>query len=236
MTSVANVRETPYLKSSQVTALPSSHLTPSLSVNFQVLAPSSTVPVSVARSGIGVVGLLGVGRDRERHQAAVDQPAEVRTSRRRGRCAAGPCARTGVGQCSRASRPWPPALRAAPAAAVGCRRHSGQATAMRRCSRDCERPLLDSWPLPLLLMCVAPKLGGTFGNAALPKTGGGVLPVGLGVEGVAEAVAEQVEADDDDRDQEGRGEEEREVRRRVVDRVLRMLPSVGVGGLMPTPR
>ncbi len=51
MTSVANVRETPYLMSSQVMGVPSSNVTPSLRVNVQVFAPSDDVPVSLARSG-----------------------------------------------------------------------------------------------------------------------------------------------------------------------------------------
>ena len=50
MTSCANVRETPYLTSSHVIALPSSNVTPSRSVNFQTLPVASGVPVSVARS------------------------------------------------------------------------------------------------------------------------------------------------------------------------------------------
>ena len=59
MTSVANTREAPYLKSSHVTGLPSSHFTPSLSVNFQTLPPCDEVPVSVARSGTGVFDTFG---------------------------------------------------------------------------------------------------------------------------------------------------------------------------------
>ena len=59
MTSVANTREAPYLKSSHVMALPSSHLTPSLTVNFQVLEPLLAVPASVARSAVGVDASLG---------------------------------------------------------------------------------------------------------------------------------------------------------------------------------
>ena len=50
MMSVAKVREIPYLKSSHVTSLPSSHFMPSLRVNSQVLPPSGVVPVSVAAS------------------------------------------------------------------------------------------------------------------------------------------------------------------------------------------
>ena len=59
MTSVANVREMPYLKSSQVTGLPSSHVTPSRIVNSQVFASSDMVPVSVAMSGIPVTASAG---------------------------------------------------------------------------------------------------------------------------------------------------------------------------------
>ena len=54
MTSVANEREAPYLKSSHVIGLPSCHFTPSLTVNCQTLPPSDEVPVSVARSGTAV--------------------------------------------------------------------------------------------------------------------------------------------------------------------------------------
>ena len=50
MTSVANVRDTPYLTSSHVTSEPSSHLTPSRMVNDHSVASSFAVPVSVARS------------------------------------------------------------------------------------------------------------------------------------------------------------------------------------------
>ena len=55
MTSLANTREVPYLTSSQVMSEPSSHFTPSFNVNFQTLPPWLDVPVSVARSGTGVV-------------------------------------------------------------------------------------------------------------------------------------------------------------------------------------
>ena len=55
MTSVANTRDAPYLKSSHVIGWPSSHLTPSLIVYDQVLPPSESVPTSVARSGTGVL-------------------------------------------------------------------------------------------------------------------------------------------------------------------------------------
>ena len=47
----------PYLKSAQVTGVPSCHLMPSLSVNAQVLAPSVDVPRSVAASGMIVLAL-----------------------------------------------------------------------------------------------------------------------------------------------------------------------------------
>ena len=62
MTSVANMREAPYLKSSHVIGWPSSHLTPSLTVNDQTLPPSDEVPVSVARSATGVLATSRVGR------------------------------------------------------------------------------------------------------------------------------------------------------------------------------
>jgi hypothetical protein len=58
MTSVANERETPYFRSSHVIGLPSCHFTPSLSVNFQTWPLLLEVPVSVARSGTGVVPFL----------------------------------------------------------------------------------------------------------------------------------------------------------------------------------
>jgi hypothetical protein len=51
MTSVANVRETPYLMSAQVIGDPSWNETPSRSVNDQVFLSSLAVPRSVARSG-----------------------------------------------------------------------------------------------------------------------------------------------------------------------------------------
>ena len=54
ITSVANVRETPYFTSSQVTAEPSSKVTPSRRVNSQVLLPFEARPVSVAISGTTV--------------------------------------------------------------------------------------------------------------------------------------------------------------------------------------
>ena len=54
MTSVAKVREMPYLTSAQVTGLPSCHLASSRIVNFHVLPPSDMVPVSVARSGVSL--------------------------------------------------------------------------------------------------------------------------------------------------------------------------------------
>ena len=66
ITSVANTREAPYLKSAQVMSLPSCHFTPSLIVNFQVFAPLLAVPVSVARSATGVLASLGsveIGND-----------------------------------------------------------------------------------------------------------------------------------------------------------------------------
>ena len=50
ITSVANVRETPYLISSQVIADPSSNVTPSRSVNSHVLLSFDARPVSVAKS------------------------------------------------------------------------------------------------------------------------------------------------------------------------------------------
>ena len=65
ITSVAKLRDAPYLKSSQVMGLPSSHLTSSLTVKDQVLPPSSVWPVSVARSATGVTpstGSLDAGR------------------------------------------------------------------------------------------------------------------------------------------------------------------------------
>src|SRR6476659_7374918 len=64
MTSVANERDMPYLKSSQVIALPSCHFTPSLIVNFHSEESALGVPVSVARSATGVLassGLVDVG-------------------------------------------------------------------------------------------------------------------------------------------------------------------------------
>ena len=51
ITSVAKVREMPYLTSSQVTFWPSCHFAVSTRVNFHVLPPSDIWPVSVARSG-----------------------------------------------------------------------------------------------------------------------------------------------------------------------------------------
>ena len=54
ITSVAKVRDTPYLKSSQVIGWPSCQIGPSLSVNDHSVASSLAWPVSVARSGIGV--------------------------------------------------------------------------------------------------------------------------------------------------------------------------------------
>ncbi len=59
ITSVAKLRDAPYLKSSHVMSLPSSHFTPSLTVKLQDLPPSVVVPVSVARSAIGVVPSTG---------------------------------------------------------------------------------------------------------------------------------------------------------------------------------
>ena len=50
MTSLANGRDTPYFTSAQVTAEPSSHVTPARSVNFHVLAAFDGTPVFVARS------------------------------------------------------------------------------------------------------------------------------------------------------------------------------------------
>ena len=58
MTSVANVRETPYLTSAQVTGVPSSNVTPSRSVNDHGVASSFGVPRSVAMSGT-IVGAVG---------------------------------------------------------------------------------------------------------------------------------------------------------------------------------
>ena len=55
MTSVAKVREMPYLTSSQVTFWPSCHFAVSTSVNFHVLPPSDIWPVSVARSGTSLL-------------------------------------------------------------------------------------------------------------------------------------------------------------------------------------
>jgi hypothetical protein len=51
MTSVAKVREMPYLTSSHVTLWPSCHVAVSTRVNVHVLPPSDIWPVSVARSG-----------------------------------------------------------------------------------------------------------------------------------------------------------------------------------------
>ncbi len=59
MTSVAKLRETPYVKSSQVTGSPSCQTGPSFTVNCHSVASAFEVPVSVARSGIGVVPLAG---------------------------------------------------------------------------------------------------------------------------------------------------------------------------------
>ena len=59
ITSVAKVRETPYLKSSQVIGWPSCQTGPSLRVNDHWVASSLDWPVSVARSGIGVEPLAG---------------------------------------------------------------------------------------------------------------------------------------------------------------------------------
>ena len=59
MTSVANVRETPYLTSSQVIGSPVWKVTPSRRVKAQVLPPSVAVPRSVARSGVSEVPSTG---------------------------------------------------------------------------------------------------------------------------------------------------------------------------------
>jgi hypothetical protein len=59
ITEVANVRETPYLTSSQVTSVPSCQVTPSRSVNAHVLPPSEAVPRSVAMSGVIEVPCFG---------------------------------------------------------------------------------------------------------------------------------------------------------------------------------
>ena len=61
MTLVANVRETPYFTSAQVIGVPSSKVTPSLSVNVHVFAPSEGLPVSVARSGTSSVDFVPSG-------------------------------------------------------------------------------------------------------------------------------------------------------------------------------
>jgi hypothetical protein len=58
MTSVAKVRDTPYLTSSHVTGEPSCHFMPLRSVNFQSLPPFIGVPVSVAMSGTSVLASL----------------------------------------------------------------------------------------------------------------------------------------------------------------------------------
>ena len=52
------MRDTPYFTSSQVTGEPSSHLTPSRTVNCHELASSFGVPVSVARSGVSSLAVV----------------------------------------------------------------------------------------------------------------------------------------------------------------------------------
>ncbi|CAB4592878.1 unannotated protein [freshwater metagenome] len=52
MTSLAQVRDTPYATSAHVIAEPSSKVEPSRNVNDQVFPPFVTVPVSVARSAV----------------------------------------------------------------------------------------------------------------------------------------------------------------------------------------
>ncbi len=59
MMSLANTREVPYWTSSQVIGLPSSHVTPSFSVNSHTEESSLGVPVSVARSATGVLATSG---------------------------------------------------------------------------------------------------------------------------------------------------------------------------------
>src|SRR4051794_14130229 len=61
ITSVANVRDTPYLMSSHLSAEPSCQLNPSLSVNDHDEASAFGVPVSVAMSGTSVVPSAGSG-------------------------------------------------------------------------------------------------------------------------------------------------------------------------------
>ena len=56
--SVAKVRETPYLTSSQVIGEPSSHFGPSLRVKDHEVASSLGVPVSVARSGVSSLAVF----------------------------------------------------------------------------------------------------------------------------------------------------------------------------------
>jgi hypothetical protein len=55
ITSVANVREMPYLTSSHLTGWPSCHLAVSTEVNFHGLATVGSWPVSVARSGTSLL-------------------------------------------------------------------------------------------------------------------------------------------------------------------------------------
>jgi len=51
----ANVRDTPYLMSAQVTGDPSCHFGPWRNVNVHVLFPALAWPVSVARSGASLL-------------------------------------------------------------------------------------------------------------------------------------------------------------------------------------
>ena len=61
ITSVANVRDTPYLTSSHVTEDPSCHVRPSRNVNVHDVASALAVPVSVAMSGTSVFAWSGSG-------------------------------------------------------------------------------------------------------------------------------------------------------------------------------
>src|SRR4029079_7384690 len=55
----AKDRSMPHFTSADVIGEPSLNLSPSLSVNFQVLPPSVVVPVSVPRSGVTLASLPG---------------------------------------------------------------------------------------------------------------------------------------------------------------------------------